>query len=264
MGQGYEHYLQCGFNVIDGCDSKMSWTDSYVNIDLDKVMRLHEWRRAGKMWVCPKHPKGDPDPKFSDEFSDELLDVVIQSRSINSYRRAAGIPELGEPNMKDALDEELNNWPTAEELLSHMEHHVKQLQSLVTIGESMYPTTDPVVVKQGTPEPKTAKEHAATIQKLSAQKEAGRGIQYKAIQIVRAYVETHLEVTDPTPEFQVYVVWFVKVLQNWKALVSTSLPDGMYYELTYDGDKSKVYVDAYKKFDNVAINVPTDDQPVLF
>lgn len=52
-----------------------------------------------------------------------------------------------------------------------------------------------------------------------------------------------------------YVVWFSKTLQNWKALISTSLPDGMYYELTYSGDKKQLYIDAYKKFDNVAVDL---------
>lgn len=49
----------------------------------------------------------------------------------------------------------------------------------------------------------------------------------------------------------VFVVWFCKTLQNWKALVSTTLPDGMYYEVTYNGDKKETYVDAYRKWQNV-------------
>lgn len=48
----------------------------------------------------------------------------------------------------------------------------------------------------------------------------------------------------------VFIVWFCKTLQNWKALVSTTIPDGMYYEVTYNGDKKEVYLDAYKKFEN--------------
>ena len=52
----------------------------------------------------------------------------------------------------------------------------------------------------------------------------------------------------------VYIVWQVKVLQNNKALASTRLPDGMYYELTYDGDKKRCYVDAYKKWENFGVN----------
>ena len=52
-------------------------------------------------------------------------------------------------------------------------------------------------------------------------------------------------------ENEVYVVWFAKTLQNWKALASTTLPDGMYYEVTHNGDKGETYLDAYKKFDNI-------------
>ena len=51
----------------------------------------------------------------------------------------------------------------------------------------------------------------------------------------------------------VYVVWFCKTLQNWKALASTTVPDGMYYELTYNGDKDEMYLDAYKKCENRCI-----------
>ena len=48
----------------------------------------------------------------------------------------------------------------------------------------------------------------------------------------------------------VFIVWFCKTLQNWKALCGTNHSDGMYYEVTYDGDKGNVYLDAYKKWDN--------------
>lgn len=75
----------------------------------------------------------------------------------------------------------------------------------------------------------------------------------KAMRLVRSHIITRLEKTDPTPEFDVFVVWFCKVLQNWKALVSTTLPDGMYYEVTYNGDKFEAYIDAYKKFENVVV-----------
>lgn len=81
-------------------------------------------------------------------------------------------------------------------------------------------------------------------------------MQDKARQIVFSYVKPRLEKTDTHVTFaldEVYVVWFSKVLQNWKALVSTTLPDGMYYEVTYNGDKRETYLDAYKKFDNVAV-----------
>ena len=53
---------------------------------------------------------------------------------------------------------------------------------------------------------------------------------------------------------EVYVVWFSKVLQNWKALVSTEIPDGRYYEVTYNGDRLEAYVDTYTKESNILIS----------
>jgi len=73
------------------------------------------------------------------------------------------------------------------------------------------------------------------------------------IDLVKNYVLEHLDKSDETPQFEVYTVWKAKVLQNWKYLLSTTLPDGMYYELTFNGDKGEWYLDAYKKFDNQCI-----------
>lgn len=75
----------------------------------------------------------------------------------------------------------------------------------------------------------------------------------KALNIVTDYIEKHLDKSDPKQVFDVYIVWKVKALQNWKYLISSTLPDGMYYELTFNGDKKEWYLDAYKKFDNVVI-----------
>lgn len=55
----------------------------------------------------------------------------------------------------------------------------------------------------------------------------------------------------------VYITWFCKVLQNWKALAGTHHSDGMYYEITFDGDKDCAYVDAYKKWQNVKMDGST-------
>ena len=72
----------------------------------------------------------------------------------------------------------------------------------------------------------------------------------KALEIVREYIEEHLDKSDEKPEFQVFTVWKAKALQNWKFLISSTLFDGMYYEMTYNGDKKEWYLDAYKKFEN--------------
>ena len=73
------------------------------------------------------------------------------------------------------------------------------------------------------------------------------------IKLVSDYIKEHLDKSDKIPEFEVYTVWKCKVLQNWKYLCASTLPDGMYYELTYDGDKNRWYLDAYKKFENVVL-----------
>ena len=75
----------------------------------------------------------------------------------------------------------------------------------------------------------------------------------RAKEIVKNYALKHLDKSDITPEFEVFVVWQCKILQNWKFLLSTTLLDGMYYELTYNGDKNEFYLDAYKKFENQCI-----------
>ena len=75
----------------------------------------------------------------------------------------------------------------------------------------------------------------------------------KALKIVKDYIIEHLDKSDEMPSFEVYTVWKVKALQNWKYLLASTLPDGMYYELTYNGDRKEWYLDTYKKFENVVI-----------
>ena len=85
---------------------------------------------------------------------------------------------------------------------------------------------------------------------------------------VRNYVINHLDKSDTVPNFDVYIVWYCKTLQNfvwycktlqnWKALLSTTLFDGMYYELTVNGDKDEAYLDVYKKLDNNCIKIQAE------
>ena len=52
-----------------------------------------------------------------------------------------------------------------------------------------------------------------------------------------------------------------KTLQNNKALVSTSLPDGMYYEITNNGDVHEIYMDVYKKWNNIVYKEEQPQEP---
>ena len=75
------------------------------------------------------------------------------------------------------------------------------------------------------------------------------------MKIVVDYYNNRVDVTDnkTLTEDDVYIVWYCKTLQNCKALLSTTVSDGMYYEITYNGDKKEFYLDAYKKWQNVCI-----------
>ena len=73
--------------------------------------------------------------------------------------------------------------------------------------------------------------------------------------IVRKLVAAYTKVR---PE-DVYIVWRCKTLQNWKALAGEPVPDGMYFEITYNGNKDEVYFDAYRK----VLNAPYDARTLL-
>ena len=81
----------------------------------------------------------------------------------------------------------------------------------------------------------------------------------KFIEIAKAlvadYAEEHIDKTDTVPLFDVFVVWSCYILGNMKALISTTISDGMYYEVTYNKAKNEIYFDAYKKFENRKIDV---------
>lgn len=70
--------------------------------------------------------------------------------------------------------------------------------------------------------------------------------------VVVEYFNKEVEKTDgiKITREDTYIVWFCKTLQNFKALVSTNISDGMYYEVTYNGDKKELYLDVYKKWKN--------------
>ena len=56
------------------------------------------------------------------------------------------------------------------------------------------------------------------------------------------YINKYLDKTDnkEITTDNVYMVWCCKTLQNNKALLSTTIPDGMYYDCTYNGEMGKL------------------------
>lgn len=60
-------------------------------------------------------------------------------------------------------------------------------------------------------------------------------------------------------ENDVFIVWSCKTLQNFKALASTTVSDGMYYEITHNGDKNETYFDVYKKWNNFVVRGDEDE-----
>lgn len=72
-------------------------------------------------------------------------------------------------------------------------------------------------------------------------------MQKKAINLARnvLFNKCHYDSSYITTD-KMFIVWFCKTLQNWKALVGgTDVSE--YIEVTYDGDKCKAYVDVYAK-----------------
>jgi hypothetical protein len=79
--------------------------------------------------------------------------------------------------------------------------------------------------------------------------------QNKARKIVLDYYnDNYLPVGQELHISQIRIASFEKALQNWKARLSTDVPnDGMYFELTHNGDQGVTYLDAYVKASNVVI-----------
>ena len=70
----------------------------------------------------------------------------------------------------------------------------------------------------------------------------------KLVEWYNEHEETKLDMSN------VFIVWSCKTLQNYKALVSTTVSgDGIYAEYTFNGDKGELYEDVYRKLTNNCI-----------
>jgi hypothetical protein len=94
----------------------------------------------------------------------------------------------------------------------------------------------------------TARGAASVPVAMALQDQARRHVmRYINQRVVQGLGQHTVELSD------VFVVWFCKTLKNWKAMVATHLEDDLYYEITYNGDTSEVYLDCYGKLENVVI-----------
>ena len=84
-------------------------------------------------------------------------------------------------------------------------------------------------------------------------------LQRKAINAARTVLFNELEynANEIKPE-DMYIVWFCKTLQNWKAMVS-GVHIKEYIEVTYNGDKKETYVDVYQKACNQCLKDGGDE-----
>jgi hypothetical protein len=72
----------------------------------------------------------------------------------------------------------------------------------------------------------------------------------KAKALVMEYIGKHIDNTNTNAQPTIFVVWQSQVLQHFKCMVVTTMPYGMCFQLTYDGDHNCWYFDVYRKIDN--------------
>ena len=65
--------------------------------------------------------------------------------------------------------------------------------------------------------------------------------------IIAGYVKEELPDDEQEREIPIVPVWLCKTLQNCKGIFVTLPPDGMLFEVTCDGDYSRLYMDVYRK-----------------
>jgi hypothetical protein len=78
--------------------------------------------------------------------------------------------------------------------------------------------------------------------------------------VVNFFNDFRLETVPEITLDSVYIVWFCKTLKNWKALVSTIIPDEIYYEVTYNGETKETYLDVYSKQYNFTISEDSESE----
>lgn len=71
-------------------------------------------------------------------------------------------------------------------------------------------------------------------------------------EVVKNYANEHHFLSNSVCQKDVFIIWYCKTLQNWKALAGIYGRDE-YFELTYNGDEKELYLDVYKKLENICL-----------
>lgn len=97
------------------------------------------------------------------------------------------------------------------------------------------------------------KRHAANLKRLQGEHKMryNSALQEKAIEAARKVLIENLGRQTINSE-DMFIVWFCKTLQNWKAIVSGRTIEE-FIEVTHNGDRNETYVDVYYKTKNVCI-----------
>ena len=97
------------------------------------------------------------------------------------------------------------------------------------------------------------KRHAANLKRLQGEHKMryNSALQEKAIEAARKVLIENLGHQTINSE-DMFIVWFCKTLQNWKAIVSGRTIEE-FIKVTHNGDRNETYVDVYYKTKNVCI-----------
>lgn len=71
---------------------------------------------------------------------------------------------------------------------------------------------------------------------------------------VAEYENKRADIKEEIDTDDVFLVWSCKTLQNSKCLMSTPVKGAYYYEFTMNGDKEEIYMDVYKKVENIHLD----------
>lgn len=82
-----------------------------------------------------------------------------------------------------------------------------------------------------------------------------KGIPFSTEDEGQSFPEMAKDIVSKVTKGTVYVVWFAYTLGNWKALCSTDLPDGLYYEVTYHAGRKVAFLDTYVKVENREVEI---------